>query len=106
LYKKDGRGLVASQFGTGSSSAANNNNNNGSANNHYQQQSKQQQFTSYNHSCCSSSGYPDVGRVQVFLQPRKKILSIQLYFTYSVNHSIDTGNGQNFVRLRGGHSVS
>nr|CAH0107702.1 unnamed protein product [Daphnia galeata] len=59
------RGLGASQFGSGSSGTANNNNNNGSANNNYQQQSKQQQFTSYNHSCCSSSGYPDVGRVQV-----------------------------------------
>lgn len=57
------RGLGAAQFGigsgSGSGSTANNNNNNGNANNYQQKQ----QFTNY--SCCSSSGYPDVGRVQV-----------------------------------------
>lgn len=70
------RGLGAAQFGIGSgsagsnSNAANNNNNNGSANNNYQQK---QQFTSYNHSCCSSSGYPDVGRVQVKTADKKTL---------------------------------
>ena len=98
------RGLGAAQFGigsgsgTGSSSSAASNNN-GSANNNYQQK---QQFTNYNHSCCSS-GYPDVGRVQVrlhfhFIQVDNVMLIMR--------NLLFAGYGQNPLRFGGGHSIS
>lgn len=105
------RGLGAAQFGIGSgsgtgsssSAAANNNNNNGSANNNYQQK---QQFTNYNHSCCSS-GYPDVGRVQV--QSASSSLDLTRFIVNrpnTLNIIITSGDGQNPLRFGGGHSIS